>query len=527
MNYLEHTVENAHTMENGDMRKVVVDEDTTVLLTRIDGYFHAIGGCCTHYDAPLDEGVLAGTQVICPWHQAVFDAMSGKSEEPPALDDVPRYDVVEKDGTVTIRIPVGEKDDSGEKPPLPGMGSDDRIFVIIGGGAAGDSAAASLRDHGFGGDIVMISGDDRLPYDRTILNKTYLRGMADENQLPLRSMDFYEDRNIRLMLKTDATGIDHGAGTVSVSDGNDIGYDRLLIATGGRPRMLDIPGAELDNIHTLRSFGDAEAFLEAAEHAEHVLIAGAGFIGLESAFSLTDRGCAVTVVAPEELPFGPLFGEETGELFLRLHMERGVRFRLGHTVKAFDGDTRVDAAILDDDEEIPVDMVLVAIGIAPNTDFCDGVKKGDDGSIVVDNRLSAGNGIYAAGDVARFPDHVTGAPIRIEHWRTAQQLGALAGRNMLGENAPFDGVPFFWSSQLGLHFRYTGHAETWDRIHVDGDIMRKDFAAYYEKDGVITAVSAINRDRQMAAARELLRRRAMPDIAELKKASMDIVPFLR
>ncbi len=526
MRYDEYVVGDDDMLNNGDMKKIVVNKSLTILLSRINDTYYAIGGCCTHYDAPLSEGLLVGDHVVCPWHHAVFNAVSGLSEEPPALEDVPHYEVYVEDSMVKIKIPKRKDESLTKRPNKFDTGQDARTFIIIGAGAAGDSAAATLRHNGFPGKIIMITKEDSIPYDRTSLNKGFLRGISDEGSLPLRSRDFYAQHSIGLMEKNEVTGIDKESRLVLLDNGESYAYDRLLIATGGRPNNLDVPGSGLDNIFTMRTLADAKKIRNASGERKNVVVVGASFIGLECAFSLTESGCSVTVVAPEDVPFAPLFGEEIGTLFKTLHEDRKVTFKLGATVDAFNGDKQVRKAVLSNGEEIPADMVIIGIGITPNTDFLENFTHSDDGGIPADHYLCADDNIYAAGDIVQFPYWKTGKPVRIEHWRTAQQLGICAAQNMLGKEIPFHGVPFFWSSQLGLHFRYVGYAGTWDDIRVAGDIPSRDFVAYYLENGSIEAAAGINRDKEILAAGELLQKGEIPDIRRLENKSYDICSFL-
>jgi len=242
-------------------------------------------------------------------------------------------------------------------------------------------------------------------------------------------------------------------------------YDALLLCTGGQPRALDVPGSDLQGVHTLRSYDDSKTLRNAAQDAERAVVVGASFIGMEAAQSIRSLGTSVTVVGPESVPFERVLGERIGGTIHALHEENGVAFHLGHTVRRFEGaDGAVRQVVLDDGATLDADLVIVGIGVTPATDFVKGVEKADDGSIVVDQHLRAADGLYAAGDIARFPDWRTGQATRIEHWRLAGQHGRLAGQNMAGEQEPFRGVPFFWTRHFGTSFQYIGHASTWDEI---------------------------------------------------------------
>jgi len=522
----EIAVAKVDDLQNGDMKKITVNENVTIVLARINGMYYAFGGLCPHYEAPLEKGMLRGAHVYCQWHHAVFNALSGACEEPPALKDISSYEVKVVGGTVFVCIPAKSPGDVPPAVAAPDRVGDNRTFVVVGGGAAGDSAVQTLRQNGFTGRVVMISSDNRPPYDRTNLNKSFLQGTGKEEWLPLRQKGYYMTLGVEMMLDTTVSGIDPATRSVVYNDNQTLSYDKLLIATGGTPKQLTIPGSELENVFTMRSFRDAERLVKTIGTTSSVAVIGASFIGLESAFSLTRRGCRVTVIAPEPVPFELVFGKEIGGMYRSLHEHNGVMFRLGEGVRSFEGDTHVTGVLLESGERIEAEIVLVGIGIRPATDFIRGVNKGRDGGIIVDRNMSAGNDIYAAGDVAQFPDWRTGDMIRIEHWRTAQQLGKCAALNMIGKNVPFGGVPFFWSSQVKVHIRYVGHASSWDDLIVDGDISSQDFITYYIKNGSVLAAAGINRDRELLVIEDLMQHNRMPDIEHLKRKSFDIFSFL-
>ncbi|MEJ2722242.1 MAG: FAD-dependent oxidoreductase, partial [bacterium] len=323
-------------LADGQMRQVEID-DHKIVLTRIDGEFHAVGGTCPHYGAPLADGTLHAGHLICPWHHAVLDAVTGELLEPPARDCVPKFEVEIEDEQVYLLVPDEISDSSDPAMVKPDAKKDKRTFVIVGAGAAGNAAAQSLRENGFAGRILLITKENRGPYDRPNLSKAYLQGEAPQEWLPLRSDEFYEKHGIELILGRRVTGIDRERHVVYVGSDEPIEYDLLLLATGGVPRTLDVPGADLGNIFTLRSWDDSDAIISAAEEGARAVVVGASFIGMEAAAALTDRKVKVTVVAPEKVPFEKVFGPQIGEMFLKEHEKRGVTFQLGANVKAFDG----------------------------------------------------------------------------------------------------------------------------------------------------------------------------------------------
>jgi NADPH-dependent 2,4-dienoyl-CoA reductase/sulfur reductase-like enzyme/nitrite reductase/ring-hydroxylating ferredoxin subunit len=520
MKYEEVDVTASDALADGEMKAVAIGE-TSILLARVAGRYYAVGAECTHYHAPLAEGVLDGSRLVCPWHHACFDVTTGALEEPPALDALPRYEVVEADGRVSVRIPV-ETDDRMERSATTyDPEADGRTFAVVGAGAAGYAAAQTLRDEGFRGRVVLITREDRSPYDRPNLSKDYLAGSAEPEWMPIRPDAYFEEHAIELLRGKEVVSLDAESRTIAFADGEALVYDAALVATGGVARKPPIPGIELRNVFTLRTFDDADAIVAAIDGATRAVVVGASFIGMEAAASLVARGLAVTVVAPGKVPFEKSLGPEIGAMFRRLHEEHGVRFELGTSVARFEGDGTVEAVALENGSRIDADLAVVGVGVRPATGFLRGVALHDDGSVDVDEYLGAADGLYAAGDVARFPDPRSGGRVRIEHWRTAEQQGMAAARNMLGRSLAYTSVPFFWTNQYGEGVQYVGHASTWDEIVVDGDVDARDFLAYYVEGDRILAVAGSGRDRQTGAIAELMRLDRMPAAGILRSGAVD------
>jgi len=524
MDYTEYSLANTSDLSDGEMKEVSAG-GTRILLARVGGEFHAVGATCTHYGAPLAEGALCGTRVVCPWHHACFDVTTGALEEPPALDSLPRYEVRVENGRVLARVPEAAED---RVPPRMSRRdpSDTRLFVILGAGAAGYAAAQTLREDGFRGRIALVTREDRAPYDRPNISKDYLQGHAEPEWMPLRPEEFYGEHDIGLLCGHEVTRVDADAKTITFHSGDTLKYDALLVATGGSPRRLNIPGSDLRNVCLLRGFSDADYVIETAGRSKRCVVVGASFIGMEAAASLRQRGLDVTVVAPSREPFEATLGPEVGALFRRVHEERGVKFKLGAIVYRFEGTSHVEAVTLEGGERIEADMVLAGVGVHPATGFLEGVTLDESGAVVVDAQMRAADGIYAAGDIASFPDPRTGERVRIEHWRTAQQQGRVAAHNMAGRDTAFDGVPFFWTRQFDTGLLYVGHATHWDEVVYRGDVAAGDFLAFYVKDGRALAAAGVNRDRDMAAIEELIRLNLMPGADELRGGATDFAGLL-
>jgi NADPH-dependent 2,4-dienoyl-CoA reductase/sulfur reductase-like enzyme len=354
-----------------------------------------------------------------------------------------------------------------------------------------------LRRQDFRGSIVMLSNDDAPPVDRPNLSKDYLAGSAPADWLPLRPDDFYRDNHIDLRLKTDVATINPKDNTLTLADGGTVPYDRLLLATGAEPVRLPIPGANLPHVHVLRTLNDCRAIIRAASSAKRAVVIGASFIGLEVAASLRARKVAVHVVAPEKQPLERVFGAQMGDFVRKLHEENGVVFHLEDTSEAITANqVKLKSGVM-----LDADFVVTGVGVRPRIALAEKAGLAVDRGVMVDTQLrtSAPN-IFAAGDIARWPDPHSGEHIRVEHWVVAERQGQTAALNMMGMNQPFSAVPFFWSQHYDVPISYVGHAEKWDDIAIAGDIGAKDCILRYRRNGRVLAVASIYRDRESLGA---------------------------
>jgi NADPH-dependent 2,4-dienoyl-CoA reductase/sulfur reductase-like enzyme len=464
-----------------------------VLLVRSGAEVFAISAHCTHYHGPLADGLVVGESVRCPWHHACFDLRTGEALRAPALSPVACWQVVERDG----RIFVAEKREQPKPRGDSATAQAPKRIVIVGGGAAGFAAAEMLRRCSYQGAIVMLSADPAPPVDRPNLSKDYLAGSAPEDWLPLRPDDFYADNGIELHLGSEVVGIDCAAREIHRAGSASIAYDRLLLATGAEPVRLTVPGAGQAHVHTLRSLADCRAIIEAAKGARRALVVGASFIGLEVAASLRTRGVEVDVVAPEPRPMERVLGGELGDFIRGLHEQHGVVFHLGETVTAIDG----HHAILKSGATLEADLVVAGVGVRPRLTLAEQAGLKIDRGVLVDSYLqTSAPGVYAAGDVARWPDPYSGGAIRVEHWVVAERQGQAAAANMLGLAERFAAVPFFWSQHYDVPINHVGHAEQWDEIAIEGDIDAKDCLLRYKRGGRVLAVASMFRDLESLEA---------------------------
>jgi len=481
-----------------------LDEDTPVkgqvdgrqvIVVRTGGGLCAIAGHCSHYGGPLGDGLCVDGRVHCPWHHAIFDLTTGEAVGAPALNDLKLYQPTERDGRVYVNGPIDAPAPDRQPPVAP------ESVVIVGSGAAGAAAAEMLRRLGYTGPISMIGLEP--PVDRPNVSKDYLAGTAPEEWMPLRGLDFYERHDITLITGVEVTEIDVDARTVVLDDGRSIGYAALLLAPGAEPRRLPTPGADQAHVHYLRTLEDSRSIIAALETTDHAVVIGAGFIGLEVAASLRQREVAVTVVAPDEVPLVRIIGEKLGRFVQDLHEEHGVVFRLGHTVRQI----AENEVVLDDGTTLPADLVVIGAGVIPNTGLAETAGLSVENGVVVDDRLRTTDpNIWAAGDVASYPDQNAGR-VRIEHWVLAERQGQAAARNILGHDTPFTDPPFFWSQHYDVPINVVGHAKEWDEEIVRGEPSDRDVMVGYRKDGAIQAVASIYRDLESLRAEYALANR--------------------
>lgn len=469
-----------------------------VLLVRVGEDLHAIGAHCTHYGGPLQEGLLVDGTVRCPWHHACFDVRTGMPVRAPALHPVSVYRVERQDGRVFVREKV-------DPPAPPRVASGPASVVIVGAGAAGNAVALTLRREGYKGRIILLGPEPDAPYDRPNLSKDYLAGNAPEEWIPLHPPEHYEEHRIELRLGARAESIDPNSQTVRLADGETLRYGALVLATGAEPVRLNLPGADLPQVHYLRSLQDSRDLITAAGKGHRAVVIGASFIGLEVAASLRARGIDVTVVAPDERPLGKILGPELGDFIRGLHEEKGVVFELGTKPKAFRaGGVGSQGAVeveLENGKTLPADLIVVGVGVRPRLELAEALKLEIDNGILVDEHLQTSTpGIWAVGDIARWPDPHSGEKIRVEHWVVAERQGQAVACNLLGQRKPFDAVPFFWSQHYDVSINYVGHASSWDAIEVRGSIQDRDATVTYRSNGRAAAVATIYRDKESLEA---------------------------
>jgi NADPH-dependent 2,4-dienoyl-CoA reductase/sulfur reductase-like enzyme/nitrite reductase/ring-hydroxylating ferredoxin subunit len=463
-----------------------------VLLARLGDDYVAIGATCTHYGGPLSEGLIHEDTVRCPWHHACFSLRTGEALRAPALSPVARW-LVERRGDQIVVTKKVERDPLAPTYPSPRLSAPTPAsIVIVGAGAAGTAAAEMLRRCGFEGRVTLVDVEPDSPYDRPNLSKDYLAGTAPEEWIPLRPAGFYAEHRIEIV-RGRATRVDVAGKRLEVERHDALPYDALLLATGAEPVHLDLPGDGQAHVHYLRALGQSRGIIAAAKDAKRAVVIGGSFIGLEVAASLRARGLEVHVVTPEALPLERVLGGPLGTFIKTLHEEKGVVFHLEHKPASIER----DAVVLDDGTRLGADLVVVGVGVRPRVALAEQAGLAMDRGVLVNERLeTSAASVYAAGDIARWPDPHTGERIRVEHWVVAERMGQVAARNMLGAGERFDQVPFFWSAHYDVTINYVGHAERWDALRVEGDPAARDAAVRYERGGRLLALATIFRDEE-------------------------------
>ena len=501
-----------HDLADGAMLLGHANGEAVLLARRGDAIF-AIGATCTHYGGPLAEGKLVEDTVRCPWHHACFSLRTGEPVGAPALNPVACWHVERTADTVRVtgkseRDPLAPSDEvrrgvtrtRAKAHAANVVATSDRApekIVIVGAGAAGNASAEMLRRLGYQGRITLLDAEPDTPYDRPNLSKDYLAGNAPEEWIPLRPAGFHAEHDIDLVHDAQVSALDLPKREVQLASGATYPFDRLLLATGAEPVRLQLPGADRPHVHYLRSLSDSRAIIARAKTAKRAVVIGGSFIGLEVAAALRHREIEVHIAALEKLPLERVMGTDLARFVKALHEEHGVVFHLENTATAI-GERDVT---LGTGETIPADLVVIGVGVRPRTGLAERAGLAVDRGVTVNEFLeTSAPHVFAAGDIARYPDLYTGERIRVEHWVHAQRQGQAAARNMLGLGWPYDDVPFFWSAHYDVSINYVGHAEQWDAIEVDGDPSARDVAVRFRRAGRTLAVASIFRDRESLTA---------------------------
>lgn len=476
-----------------------------VVLVRVGDDVHAIGASCTHYGGPLAEGIVEGHTIHCPWHHACFDLRTGEAVGAPALADTTCWEVARQGELVQVRTKKGAPERAAPRTAPSSV-------VIAGAGAAAAACVEMLRKEGYTGPITMLGAEEPGPVDRPNLSKDYLAGNAPEEWIPLGSRERYTELGVELLPTTPVRSIDVNGKTVTTSDGRTFAYGALLLATGAEPSRLPLEGATLPHVFTLRSLADSRAIIAQAQGKQRAVVIGASFIGLEVAASLVARGLEVHVVGPEPVPLARVLGDALGAHVKKLHQAKGVHFHLGTTPKSI----RADAVELANGETVAADVVVMGVGVKPRVGLAESAGLEVSNGVVVDAQLrTSAAGVWAAGDIARYPDPRAGEHVRVEHWVVAERQGQHAARAMLGATAAYRDVPFFWSAHYDVQISYVGTAPSYDTVAVFGSLEANDAAVAYRREGKTLAVATLNRDQLSLRIEAAMRRGDLAGVDEL------------
>jgi 3-phenylpropionate/trans-cinnamate dioxygenase ferredoxin reductase subunit len=389
-------------------------------------------------------------------------------------------------------------------------------FVIVGASLAGAKAAEELRNKGFDGRVVLVGAERERPYERPPLTKDYLRGESEREKAYVHEQGFYKDQEIDLVLDATATSIDLAAASVALGNGSRLPFDRLLLATGAEPRRLELPGADLEGVHYLRTLADCDLLRERLDAGGRVAVVGAGWIGSEFAASARQRGLEVALIDPLALPNERVFGREIGAFYRDVHARHGVELLLGASVGSFEGDGSVARVRTTEGRAVECDFAVVGIGVVPRVGLARDAGLEIDNGIVVDDRLqSSVAGVFAAGDVANARHPFYERHIRVEHWANALNQGPAAARSMLGQPGSYDRIPYFFSDQYDVGMEYSGYATEWDEVVFRGAPEDGEFVAFWLRDGRVLAGMNVNVWDVNEHVQALIRSRAVVDVGKL------------
>jgi 3-phenylpropionate/trans-cinnamate dioxygenase ferredoxin reductase subunit len=392
----------------------------------------------------------------------------------------------------------------------------EQTFIIVGASLAGAKAAEELRTQGFDGRVLLLGSEPERPYERPPLTKDYLRGESSREKVYVHEAGFYERQQIELLTNVTAAAIDPARSRITLDDGHELGYDRLLLAMGAEPRRIPVPGADLDGIYYLRTLADCDSLRERLDTGGRVVVVGAGWIGSEFAASARQRGLQVSVVDPLKLPNERIFGPEIGGFYRDVHAQHGVELLLGDGVRCFEGDGTVARVRTAGGRVLDCDFAVVGIGVVPRVQLAEQAGLEVDNGVLVDEQLqTSAPGVFAAGDVARAWHPFFGERIRVEHWSNALNQGLAAARAMLGEPVSYDRIPYFFSDQYEVGMEYSGHAPKWDQVAFRGDRNEGEFIAFWLRDGRVIAGMNVNVWDVNEHVQALIRARQPVDLAAL------------
>lgn len=490
-----HDVSALDELEEGKLYPLSV-AGISVVLVRHGEVVRALGGKCPHKGAPMEQGAFCHTKehgdvIVCPWHKSVFDVATGAVVEPVAFASLPVYPVEIIQGRVLVGV-VAEPE--GEPEPV----KSDQSVLIIGGGGAAASAVYTLRQGGFAGAITMVCREKKLPYNRTALSKSVLLSAPEKIRVPvLLDEAYYKEHNVTVIYDS-VTGFDPATQIATLSSGQTVRGGHVILAMGGSPTQLDLPGSQLSGVKHLNTLDDAQYISAEIKPEDAVILIGGGFICLEVSSSLRQKGVGVTIVTSETVPMEGQFGRELGLRLLQLHEENSVAFINDSKVVRILGEEKVEGVELDDGTILSCSHVVPALGGLPNTDWVHDLPKDEAGALLVDEAMRVKGNIYAAGDVAALK--WGGKTWSFAHWRHALVMGRIAARSILGYPAGDVPTPWFWTQQFGKKLEYLGWGEPFSHVAIEGDLRSFEFLATFRNKETIVGIVSSGRSTEMAEA---------------------------
>ncbi|XP_028839166.1 apoptosis-inducing factor 3 [Denticeps clupeoides] len=490
-------------LQDGQMMEVEVGRHG-VLLARCNGEFTVLGNQCTHYGAPLSRGALMGHKLRCPWHGSCFNVKTGDLEEYPGIDCLPKHKVKVENSKVYVTINKKSLHQTNRMKEMGGrVAGVSHTTLLLGGGPACLMCAETLRQERYGGRIIMVTRDDLLPYDKTRLSKVM---DVENNSITLRREEFFQQFDIEVWFNKQVTSVNTEEKNVAFSDGGFQHYDQLLIATGCRAKGLDCPGADLDNVLMLETPADARRIHSACKDSR-IVVVGTSFVGMEVASYMTDKAATITVIGSSELPYQRTLGPEIGKITMMMLAERGVKFYMNDSVKEVRReDKRVKEVVLKSGTVLPADVLIVGIGVLPNSGFLQGsgINMDNKKYVPVDKFMRTNVAdVFCAGDLSSFPLKMAGQErVNIGHWQIAQAHGRVVALNMLHKQVELNSAPFYWTVLVGRTIRYTGYGEGYTELILKGKFEDLKFLALYIKGEEVVAAAGLNFDPAVSVVAE-------------------------
>jgi len=527
--YKKYLLEGFENLEEGQMKefKYAQGKNKSVLICKYEGKLRAIGNYCSHFGAPLHTGVMIDRVVKCPYHGASFDVVTGKQDIAPGVDGVSTFEIVEEGGKSYVKLPsdLSKLENTKTSEMTKRDFNNKNRIVVLGGGAAGLSACETLRQSGYSGEIVLVSNEDTIPYDRTMLTKWV---PPTPNDILIRNKDFLDNYDITVKLNTKAVKVDNSNKTVQLSDNSSLNYSKLLVATGSSPVLPKINGVEnTKNVHFIRTYNQAKEMIDNVPSKSNICILGGSFISMEAASLIkkTNKNANVTVLVRGKVPFQKELGEQVGNILKKLSEDNGVKFVTENEIKEVHSNNKgeISKIILNSNETINCDMLLLGTGVKANTELVSDLVQMDNDKIKSNLLLKTSDpSIFCAGDVASVPFIHTGKRYSYGHWVNAQQQGAISAMNMLDKNVPFEYVPYYWTRMWDKSLTYTGNGSDFDEVFIDGNISKYTFVAYYFKQGKVVGCASMGVSNATNIMYEAFRRNLVPRGNLIKDGSISL-----